>query len=274
LAQSTQWKATGERYRELLDSWKTMPHGDRAAEQGLWKRFSTARSAFDKARRSHFAALEVQRADATVAKERLIAQAQVLAASTDWGPTRAAFRSLLDEWKAAPRGSRKDEDAWWARFKAAQDQFFAASTAANDERETQFRANAQVKEELLAQAQALLPVTDLAAARKALAEIQTKWESAGMVPRADKDRLDGGLRKIEDSVKNAESDRWRRTDPAKKAFAQSAVDKFQESIDKLTATRNKAAVAGDTAAVTKAEASIANTVPLLEAAQASLAEYL
>jgi hypothetical protein len=90
----------------------------------------------------------------------------------------------------------------------------------------------------------------------------------------DADRLDGGLRKIEDAVKNAESDRWRRTDPAKKAFAQSAVDKFQESIDKLTATRDKAAAAGDTAAVTKAEASIANTAPLLEAAQASLAEYL
>jgi hypothetical protein len=55
LSDSTSWKPTGDRFRDLLEQWKTLPHGDRASEQALWKRFSAARSAFDKRRRAPFA---------------------------------------------------------------------------------------------------------------------------------------------------------------------------------------------------------------------------
>jgi hypothetical protein len=55
LAESTSWKNTGERYRTLLDEWKAAPRIDRPTEQALWKRFSTARTTFDRRRRAHFA---------------------------------------------------------------------------------------------------------------------------------------------------------------------------------------------------------------------------
>ena len=95
--------------------------------------FSHARTTFDRKRRQHFGALDEQRAQARAAKERLIARAEELSTSTDWAATANAFRDLMTEWKAAGRTARKDDDALWARFRAAQDAFFAARTAANDQ---------------------------------------------------------------------------------------------------------------------------------------------
>ena len=273
LASSVQWKPTGERFRQLLDEWKALPHGDRSAEQALWKRFSTARSAFDKARRTHFAALEAQRSSAATAKEALIAEAEALSSSQDWGPTTAAYRSLVDRWKAAPRGSHRDEQAWWNRFRAAQDVFFAARQAATDERESVLRDNLAVKEALLAEAQALLPITDPAAASRALKSIGQKWEAAGAVPRSDRDRIEGGLRAVEDALRAAESERWRRTDPAKRAFAESTVEKFRTSLAKVESQAEAARAKGDAAALARAEQSADSTRALLEAAERSLAEY-
>ena len=272
-ATSTQWKATGERYRVLLDEWKTLPHGDRGAEQALWKRFSAARSAFDKARRVHFAKAQAERSAASAAKEAIIAEAEVLSTSTDWGATAAAFRTLVDRWKAAPRGPRREEDAWWNRFKKAQDTFFEARNAATSERDSILRDNLVAKEALLAEATALLPITDPTAASRSLRSIQQRWEAIGHVPRGDKERIEGGLRKVDEALKSAEGDRWRRTDPAKRAFAESTVEKFRESLAKQEKAHAAAVASGNDVAATKAADSIASTRSLLEAAERSLAEY-
>ena len=104
LADSTQWKSTGDRLRELLEEWKAAPHVDRTTEQALWKRFGAARNAFDRRRRQHFAQLGAQRSESKAVKQRLVAQAEELATSTDWGPTaaRAARRSWTSGGPPAP----------------------------------------------------------------------------------------------------------------------------------------------------------------------------
>jgi hypothetical protein len=276
LAASTQWKATGDRFKELQEQWSALPRGDRASrdtEQELWKRFSSARSAFDKARRTHFAALDATRKEATAAKEALIARAESLSTSTDWVETARAYRGLMDEWKAAPRGGRADEDKLWARFRAAQDAFFNARNAVASERDDDERANARDKEELAAEAEALLPITDLAAARTALRSIAERWNAIGHVPRADRDRIEGRLRKVEDAVHRFEQDQWRRTDPAKRALAESTVATFRESLAKLEAQARAAAESGNERRATELAARVDQTRALLEAAENSLAEY-
>ena len=52
-------------------------------------------------------------------------------------------------WKAAGRASREAEEDLWGRFKAAQDQFFAARAEALSEKEAELREHAVVKEGLL-----------------------------------------------------------------------------------------------------------------------------
>jgi hypothetical protein len=152
LANSNAWKVTGEKYKELLDQWKKLPNADRAKEQELWKRFSHARSAFDKARRAYFSTLDAGRTEAVNAKKALIKKADELAESTEWANTTTAYKKLMDEWKTTARAAKGQEEKLWAEFKAAQDKFFANRNAANSLRDEEFTKNLEVKLELVKKA--------------------------------------------------------------------------------------------------------------------------
>ena len=206
LAESTQWKATGERFKALLDEWKAAPRADRTGEQALWKRFSHARSQFDKHRRQYFARLDGERGEAKQVKEALVAEAEALSGSTDWGATAGAYRDLMTRWKAAGRAGKADEDALWTRFRAAQDAFFAARNAALGERDAGFAENLAAKEALLAEAEAIDTSEPQGAPRPRCAAIQERWETIGHVPRGDKERIEGRLRRVEDAVRKGEEE--------------------------------------------------------------------
>ena len=68
------------------------------------------------------------------AKEALIKRAEEMQNSTDWAGTSAKYRDLLAEWKKAGRASRKEDDALWARFRAAQQVFYDARRAGRGRR--------------------------------------------------------------------------------------------------------------------------------------------
>ncbi|MFI2703639.1 DUF349 domain-containing protein [Cellulosimicrobium composti] len=255
-----QWRPAGEELRALLERWKeaqrTGPRIDRASEEALWKRFSHARTAFDRERRHYFAELEQRNAAAKAAKEKLVAEAEALSSSTDWGPTAGAYRDLMARWKAAGRASRKDDDALWARFRAAQDTFFQARDAANSATDAEYAANLQVKEALLVEAEALVPVKDLAAAKSALRDIQERWEEAGRVPRGDLQRVEGRLRAVENAVRDAEQAQWTRTNPETRARAEGAAAQLEAAIEALEADLAAAQSRGDQRAVKDLETAL------------------
>ncbi len=237
-ANSTQWKNAGDRLREILDEWRTISGLDRKTDDALWKRYSAARETFNRRRGSHFAELDRERAGAREAKEALCERAEELADSTDWGPTSAAFRDLLTEWKAAGRASKDVDDALWQRFKAAQDTFFTARNAISAERDAEFRANAEAKEALLAEAEKL-DTSDLDAARAALRTIGDKWDKIGKVPRERSAELERRLRAVEKKVRDAPS---HGVDPE----AQARADQFRERAEQFERQAEKAAAAGRT----------------------------
>ena len=272
-AEATHWKSSGERMRELLEEWKTAPHAERAVEAVLWKRLSAARNAFTKRRKAYFATLEEQREEIRVRKERLVAEAESLATSTAWGPTAGTFRDLMRAWKAAGRASREVEDELWGRFKAAQDQFFAARTEALSEKEAELREHAVAKEALLEQAQSLLPVTDIRSARAALRGLQEKWEQIGGVPRDSRDQLEGGLRKVEEAVRKAEDNQWRKSNPEAIARAEGTVTQLRTAIEQLERQLAKARDKGDAKAERNAQEALDARRSWLEEAERTLAEF-
>lgn len=238
-ASSTQWKAAGDRLRDILEEWKTIRGIDRKTDDALWKRFSKAREAFNRRRGSHFAELDRNRASVKKVKEQLVERAEAMSDSTDWNETATAYRKLMDEWKAAGRAPREADDALWKRFKAAQDTFFDARHAAAAERDAEFEENATAKEALLDQYSGRIdPTSDLAAARSALRELQSRWEEIGKVPRNKMGQLEGRIREIEKSVADAADTEWRRTDPEAKARAGQFWDRvtdFEEQAAKADA---------------------------------------
>ena len=165
LAESTQWKSTGDRLKAIVEEWRTIRGIDRKTDDALWKRFAKARDTFTRHRGSHFAELDKQRGAAKDAKEALIAKAEALSDATDWGETAGAYRTLMEEWKAAGRAPRDVEDALWARFRAAQEKFFSRRNKTFSDRDAEFEANAAIKEKLLAEAEKIDPATGLDAAK-------------------------------------------------------------------------------------------------------------
>lgn len=271
--EATHWKSSGERMRELLEEWKAAPHAERAVEAALWKRLSSARNAFTKRRKAYFAGLEEQRETVRIRKEKLVEEAESLATSTAWGPTASTFRDLMRAWKAAGRAGRDAEEELWARFKAAQDTFFAARAEALSEKEAELREHAVAKQELLTQAQALLPVTDVRSARTALRGIQERWEQIGGVPRDFRDQLESGLRKVEEAVRKAEDTQWRRSNPEAIARAEGTVTQLRAAIGQLERQLAKARDRRDEPAARKAEEALEARRSWLEEAERTLAEF-
>ncbi|WP_336707227.1 DUF349 domain-containing protein [Oerskovia sp. USHLN155] len=255
-----QWRPAGEELRKLLDQWKDAqrngPRIDRTSEEALWKRFSHARTAFDRERRHYFAELEQRNSSAKEVKEKLVQRAEALQNSTDWGATAGAFRDLMTEWKAAGRANRRDDDALWARFRAAQDAFFQARDELNAATDAEYAQNLVVKEALLEQAEKLVPVTDLAQAKVALRDIQEKWEDAGKVPRADVQRVEARLRAVETAVRDAEQSQWSRSNPETRARAEGAAAQLESAIAGLEEDLAAATAKGDKRKVAEIESAI------------------
>ena len=256
----TQWKNSGAELRELLESWKAAqrrgPRLDRPTEDGLWKRFSHARTTFDRHRRQFFSELDAKQAQVRAAKEALIKRAEEMQTSTDWAGTSAKYRDLLAEWKKAGRASRKEDDALWARFRAAQQVFYDARRAKDEAVDAEFAENLKVKEALVAKAEALLPIKDIKAAKKALRPIQDAWEEAGRVPRGAVRRIEGRMRAVEDAIREAENAEWRHTDPETKARAEGLAGQLQDAIAGLEKDLAAAQAAGDAKKIAEAEAAL------------------
>jgi hypothetical protein len=255
-----QWRPAGEQLRTLLEEWKDAqrsgPRIDRTSEEALWKRFSHARTTFDRERRHYFAELESRNAGAKAAKEEIVREAERLQTSTDWGATAGAYRDLMARWKAAGRAARQDDDALWARFRAAQDTFFHARDELNAATDREFQANLEVKEALLVEAEAIDPAKGLGQAKAALRSIQDRWEAAGKVPRGDIQRVEGRLRAVESKVRDADQAEWRRTNPETRARAEGAAAQLEQAIAALEADLERAQAGGDKRKVAEAQAAL------------------
>ncbi|MFI6414132.1 DUF349 domain-containing protein [Streptomyces sp. NPDC050585] len=273
LAQSEQWRAAGERLRALVDTWKGLPRLDRKSDDELWHRFSHARSAFSKRRKAHFAALDAQREEARRIKERLVAEAESLSNSTDWGATAARYRELMAEWKAAGRAQREHEDELWNRFRGAQDVFFAARGSVFAERDAEQAENLKLKEELAAEAEKLVPVTDLKAARAAFRAINERWEAIGHVPRDARPKVEGRMQAVERAIQEAEEAEWRRTNPEARARAAGLTGQLQDAVDKLRKQIDAARAAGNDAKAEKLTRELEGRQALLDQALKGLQEF-
>lgn len=269
LAKSNAWKSTSEQFKNMLDEWKKLSSYDRAKEQELWKKFSSARSSFDKARRAHFANLDKVRGEANEAKAALIKKATDLSESKEWAATTTAFKKLMDDWKKLPRAAKAEEEKLWKSFKESQDKFFAARNAANSERDESLKGNLAVKEELAKLAEAILPVKNVEAAKSALREIQEKWEKAGHVPKADRDKIERRLKAVEDEVRKHVEEVWRKSKPEVIQRANSLVSSFENSLAKLEKQISDALAKGDERKANDLKKQQAQTEALLDAAKSS-----
>ncbi|MFS0912723.1 DUF349 domain-containing protein [Microbacterium sp. 179-I 3D2 NHS] len=243
-----QWKQITAELNELFEAWQAQqqngPRLSKGVSQQLWKRFRDARAIVDKQRRAFYSELDDAHKTARDAKSRLVERAEALAPrGTDGIP---AYRSLLDEWKAAGRAGRRADDALWARFKAAGDALYAARAEQAAAEEAESGPKIEAREALLEEAKAVADESNIKRARALLTRIQQQWDETGRIfPREKERALDDRLRVIEQALKAREDVDWKKNNPETKARANDMSSQLLDAIEKLEAELAAAEKAGD-----------------------------
>ncbi len=95
-AKDSHWKASGQRFSEIIEEWKAIHGVDRKTDQKLWRRFSAARDTFTRHRGAYFSQLDTERKVIGQKKEELI----------------AARRGAFDLDRLGPHGRRSSRASW------------------------------------------------------------------------------------------------------------------------------------------------------------------
>ncbi|EFV14495.1 DUF349 domain-containing protein [Segniliparus rugosus] len=225
---STDWKAAGQRLRDILDQWKTIKGLDRDLDEALWARYKAAREQFNNRRQAHFAELDRSRAQVKQRKEELVARAEALAKTADPASAPSGFREIRAAWKKLGPASREDENQLWARLNAAQDAFSAAQEQQETEHLAEYEANAAAKEALLARLERTDPEEKLAEARSVLREVRDRWEKIGQVPKDRVKELSRRLQEASARIEEADRHSWTKSDPELKARAHQFVERAEQ----------------------------------------------
>ena len=249
------WKTASAEMNALFEQWqlsqKSGPRPPKAEADALWKRFSAARTKFEASKRSFFAQVDAASKVVKAKKLELVAQAEALVSKG--ADASLDYRKLLETWKASGRSTSKRDDALWERFKAAGDAIYAARSARDAEQSVGHAAALEAKLAILKEAQTIDPAKDLAGAKRALQDIQKRWEAAGRVGKEKVRELEDKLRTVERAVRDAESEQWRKSDPATKARTDSVLTQLEDSIAKLKVALDEAKKSKDSKKIADAE---------------------
>jgi hypothetical protein len=251
----TQWKQASARLDELFSAWQKHQHeGPRIPKNEaneLWKRFRAARTTLERNRKSFFAELDSQHRDVRARKTELIERAEALAPLGAEGVPQ--YRALLEDWKRAGRAGKRNDDALWARFKAAGDVLYSAKAETDAIENEEYQRNLEQKLALLEEAEPLLKATDRNQARSALLSIQTRWDAIGKVPRDQVRFIEDRLRKVEAAVRRLDEEHWERSNPEKKARSEGLASQLADAIAKLEDELESAKASGDARAIQQAQ---------------------
>jgi hypothetical protein len=272
-ANSKKWRDAQVGFSSIVEEWKKLPRVNKGVETKLWKRISTARSTFEKNRRTHFADRKKQSAEAQQVKKDLIKQAESLSTSTDWEKSSKALGVMMQKWKAAPRADRKTEEKLWQAFTAARDTFFAAKKAAHAKLEEAARANVPKAQELTQQIEAVRKIDDLRLARVTLKPLLDSFDQVGPLPKSEEKSLGRRVKEVQDELRSKAEAQRKRNDPEKSSRANSAVSQLKERMDEVRAQLSQAEARRDEALVTKLKSQLNSQQALLDAAEAVVKEF-
>jgi hypothetical protein len=250
----TQWKQTSAALEALFAKWQAHQHDAPRIPKGeandLWKRFRAARTTIEQNRKAFFAELDSAHKDVRNRKQQLIEQAEALAPKgADGIPV---YRTLLDDWKLAGRSGKKQDDAMWAKFKAAGDVLYSVKSEIDAQDNEEFAENLSQKLELLTEAELLLTETNRTKARAILSSVQRRWDALGKVPRDSVKVVEDRMRKVEAAVRKLDDDHWKRNNPETKARTEGLAGQLHDAIAKLEAELEEAKSGKDTAAIAAA----------------------
>ncbi|HEX5595254.1 MAG TPA: DUF349 domain-containing protein [Micromonosporaceae bacterium] len=107
LADSTDWAATANQLRDLMDQWKAAPRASKDVEQRLWERFRAAQDAFFTRRSEVFSARDAEQRANLERKQALLAEAEAIDVDADPRGAQARLREIQGQWHEIGRVPRE-----------------------------------------------------------------------------------------------------------------------------------------------------------------------
>lgn len=194
---TTESSALAAQVKALQDEWKTIRNAPSTNAQAMWDAFKTACDAV-------YVKVKSEHASNLVLKQQLCERAESLQDSSDWATTATALKDLQATWKTIGPVARSEDRKVWERFRGACDAFFARRKEAFAGAAEEMAKNAQRKQVLIDQVEALLEgVVDEASWKRATEQTkaaQRAWRDIGHVPRKDADRFYKGFKAACDGV--------------------------------------------------------------------------
>ncbi|HET8680783.1 MAG TPA: DUF349 domain-containing protein [Micromonosporaceae bacterium] len=130
LAESTDWQATANRLKELMNEWKSAPRAAKDAEQRLWERFRAAQDTFFSRRSEVFSARDAELKGNIERRQQLVVDAEALDVDADPRGAQARLREIQSQWHDAGRAPREATVGLDRRLRAVEDKIKAAMDSA------------------------------------------------------------------------------------------------------------------------------------------------
>lgn len=133
LAESTNFRTANNEFKKLMDDWKAAGSAGKANEDELWNKFNDSRKKFFDRRNAHYTEMNEKYETVYAAKKALVEKAAEIAANKEYTKENTAeMKNLQKEWKTVGFCGKEKEDAIWAEFRGAMDEYFAGLKAFNE----------------------------------------------------------------------------------------------------------------------------------------------
>ena len=172
LANSKEWLATANKYKSLMERWKSSGRGKKSTDTALWNRFKSAQDTFFAAKNSDMEKRKGTMAENLAKRESMIVEFEALLPITDFKSSKKKFHDLMGKWQKIGMTERKKRSAFDARIKKIEDEI------------SELERNHQRKSDPSAKAQANKVVQGLAEAIENYEKQAAKAEAAGQTAKA------------------------------------------------------------------------------------------
>ena len=120
LADSREWLATANRFKELMDAWKAAGRGKKNVDTRLWEEFKAAQDTFFAAKKADLEKRQGTMAQNLAKREELITQFEALVPAKDVKSARNKFQDLHERWDRIGMTERSKRAVLEARLEKVQ----------------------------------------------------------------------------------------------------------------------------------------------------------
>jgi len=150
---------------------------------------------------------QARKTEAAAIKEKIVAEAESLTESVAWKVTTARLKTLLEDWKKAPRLDKKDDAALWKRFSSSRNKFDKRRRTHFANLSSEQKLVASTKEVIVKEAESLANSKDWLDTAKRFKVLMDQWKASGRGKKSTDDALWTRFKAAQDSfftAKNAD----------------------------------------------------------------------